>query len=237
MIRNTTLTLTLAATLMAMTGAAHAATIYEEDFPNPATSGTDPVSIVGWTAYVDDGTDLTNTVNSLGVQANGYLFRSGGSIPNSSAFAAISDAGTIDPTLYQNDLTISFRHGDTLSTSSSPPMGYRVLVQVGSTIYASDFVNIGSATENFVVSDSVWHVWTGETDLTDGFDPANISGTAGNLAAGSLSNIGLLIIDGSSGADRQRVYEFDITGTEIPEPASVAMGLFGMTLIAVRRRR
>jgi hypothetical protein len=221
-----------------------AAVIYTEDF---ATATATSISTFSWTAYQDNGTNLTtNTADPFYVATFGggqVYIGSGpnGNYPYTNAeFAMISNAGTIDPTAYENDLTISFtRRSTDDSTQEAATMGWRVLAQVGSTIYASDFFSrtTTSTTTNVTVSDAVWRVWTGETDLSDGFDIADITGgpTGGNLAAGNISNIGIMALDGSTANDRMRLENFSITGTAVPEPSAALLG--GLGLLALFRRR
>jgi hypothetical protein len=234
--RNTTVTLTLAAAVLALAGAAQAGTIYSEDFTVVAGNGSQPISFFGWGAYEADGTNLTgSTASPFLVFDNGsssYAFASSGAEVNTD-IAMISDAGSIDPSAYQNDLTISFK-SNSADVGADGDISWRVILQVGSTIYTSDAIASTSSatTKSVVVSDSIWHVWTGETDLANGFSLAAISGTAGNLPAGSLSNIGLLLDDGNDNNDRERLFDFTITGTIVPEPASLALlGLGGLMIL------
>lgn len=215
------------------TSATNAATIYSEDFN---TGTTTSFSTIGWSALRFDGTNDSGTTSPTAVVSTAALIASSGSI-FSTHTALISDAGSIDRTAYQNDLTISFDENATDAGTASPEMGWRVLAQVGSTIYTSNFFQHSGSftTRNVTVSDSVWSVWTGETDLSNGFNIANISGTAGNLAAGTISNIGILAIDGDGSNDRLRLDNFIISGTAIPEPSSALLG--GLGLLALFRRR
>ena len=242
-----------AALLALLSGSLQGAVIYTETFsvdPAPASNTGYAVSNYGWSGYNSGGTNLSSsTTDPFRVLVNagntdGILFVGSGPDNNNEEDVAISAAGTIDPTAYLSDLTISFTHNvsDDIGTNDSGSMGYRVLAQVGSEIYASNFIDrSGTATVNLLVSDSLWNLWTGETDLTNGFDIAGISGTPGNLAAGSLSNIGLLVVDGSdagggAGNDRLRVNDFTITATAIPEPSAALLGALGV-LVLLRRRR
>jgi hypothetical protein len=221
---------------------AHAAVIYSEGFDNPALSS---VSTFGWTAYRDNGTNLsTSTVDPLLVAASAsqVTISSGGGFLGLRT-VLISDAGTIDPTDYTSDLTISFTESGTNAGANSPAMGWRALAQVGTTIYVSNFIGFtestgspASRTRNVVVSDSIWSVWTSESNLTDGFNIANIAVATGTLPTGDISGFGILAIDGADNNDRMRVFDYSITGTAIPEPGSALLGGLGMLALLLRRR-
>lgn len=226
-----------------------AATIYSE--PLGTGSGNANFASVGWSAYVDSihntpASGTFNTTIDISTQTPtslAYINATSSLIASSSTnfsthVALITDAGSIDPTDYQSDLTISFDENATDDGLASPEMGWRALAQVGSTIYVSDFFAFSSTltTRNVVVSDSVWHVWTGETNLSNGFNIATISGTATTLAPGTISGIGVLAIDGGQSNDRMRLDNFLITGTAVPEPSAALLGSIGL-LALLRRRR
>ena len=225
--------------LALLPSAANAAVIYTEGFDNPPLSS---VSTFGWTAYRNNGNNLsTSTVDPLQVAAAAsQVTISSGNANIGVRTTLISDAPTIALADWQSDLKITFTQNgvDAASTEAAGGFGWRVLVQSGSTIYASNFIaaSTGAAvTSEVLVSGSVWSVWTGETNLTDGFNIANISASTGTIS-GSISNIGILAIDGSSGNDRLRLNDFSIEGTAvIPEPSTALLG--GLGLLALLRRR
>jgi len=216
---------------LAMTGtSAHAEVLYFETFEGTSEAIVD---YGGFTAFRDDGTDFTaSTIDPVRVNIanNNYYVFIGSAVANvGDSYAMISGAGSIDPATYQNDLSVSFTSDSTDEGSNDPEMGWRVLATVGSTIYASDFLGIaqGTPTEKIVtVSDAVWHVWTGETSLSDGFNIASIDGGAAiTLPAGTISDFGVLAIDGANGNDRMRFRDFTISGTDLseaptPDPSS-----------------
>jgi PEP-CTERM motif len=225
--------------LALLPSAANAAVIYTEGFDNAATSS---VSTFGWTAFRNNGTNLsTSTVDPLVVgAAASQVTISSGNANIGLRTALISNAGTIALADYETDLKIRFTQSATDAVSAEPAggLGWRVLAQVGSTIYASNFIAFSATavTSEVLVSGSVWNVWTGETNLTNGFDIANISTSPGTIS-GSISNIGILAIDGSSGNDRLRLSDFSIEGTAVvPEPSAALLGGLGM-LALLRRRR
>ena len=224
---------------------AQAATVYTESFVGALQGDSELVQDYGgFTAFRNDGTDQSalgadpmrvNVAND-----NDYVFIGSAAANQGDSYALISGAGTINPNAYFNDLAFDFTSDSTDANPSNPEMGWRFLATVGSTIYASDFFSFdqGAPTNKMVtVSDSVWNVWTGETDLTDGFDISNISSTAGTLAAGNISDIGVLAIDGAAGNDRMRFRDFTISGTAVPEPGSLALLGLGSLGMIVRRRR
>ena len=192
-----------------------AATIYSEDL---TTGGGvhDEMSDLGWSAYRNDGTNLSG-VGAAGMTLYEANVLVGSGIANVGfRYAMISDAPPIDRTAYQNDLIIRITHNGTDEAPSNlNDFGWRIIVRVGSTIYASNYVYAPSTsiTSDFVVSSAVWHVWNSETNLADGFNIAGISGTAGSLPAGMIEQIGVLGIDGSNNNDRLRLFIVAIEGT------------------------
>jgi len=209
----------LSSVISASTEELDASILYFETFVGESAAIVD---YGGFTAYKDDGTDLTtSTSDPMRVNIannNYYVFIASGAANAGDSYAMISGAGSIDPTAYANNLTVSFNSDSTDEGSNDPEMGWRVLAKVGSTIYASDFfeIAVGTPTEkSIVVSDAVWHVWAGETDLSDGFDIANIDAGAGvTLAPGTISDFGVLAIDGATGNDRMRFRDITISGTD-----------------------
>lgn len=200
------------------TGQASAATIYSEEF---TTDSTTSVSTFNWTGHEDDGTNLTaSTADPMYVTSTDYVQIGSGGSNTGGAYAAISNAPTIDPTAYQNDLTISFIQSATDAPKPEPEdtMYWRALVKVGSTWYASDLLSFSSSPEarSVIVSNPIWHSW--ETDLTDGFDVSGISGIAATLPVGDIVSTGVLAVDGDNGNDRMQLRSYEITGT-IPEPS------------------
>ncbi|MGB6223168.1 hypothetical protein [Haloferula sp.] len=180
------------------------------------------VAAYGWRGYDENGTDYSSsTVDPFKAaffnSDDGYLFV-GSLIANSKSYAAISDFGPFDTTA-NPELNLSFAHSDTDDgTQDSGTMGYRVVADVDGVIYSSDFISrnvSGSFVEASVsTADAVWHVWTGENDLTDGFNLAGIATGGGHALSGMISDIGLVITDGPDGNDRLRVDRFTVSGAE-----------------------
>lgn len=227
-------------------GSAQADTIYSETLNNVTTTTALGVNNLGWTATRSDGLDLSTAPaeNEIQFFPTSALLASG-TANLDERYALISDASPFDPAAYENDLTISISQNATdVSPSSAESFGWRILVQVGSAIYASDYVDATYVTDaaafttlDFVVSGTIWHLWTGETDVTNGFAIASIAGTATTLPAGSISKVGVLAIDGPTNNDRMRLASLTITGSVVPEPGSLAlMGLGGLLMVQRRRR-
>jgi len=215
-----------------------AVTLYSTVFSN--VSSDTSINTLGWTAYRSNGTNLTNSTSDPFRVINGSGVFIGSNDTSAHGYAMISDAPTISLADYQNDLTISFTHRDTDDGTQNPTtMGWRVFLTVGSTIYASNFFSRSTVdtTQNVLVSDAIWRVWTGETDLTNGFafGDSAFSATPTTIS-GTISNIGILAIDGPSNNDRLRLLNFSISGTVIPEPSTALLGGLGM-LCLLRRRR
>lgn len=134
-----------AAMLMLATGVAKADTIYSESLGTGGDLAN--FSSIGWSAYQKNGTNWTTgplppSIPALAYRASGSALVASSSTVLGTHMALLSDAGTIDPTDSDNDLTISFRENATDDGTPSPAMGWRALAQVGSTIYASDSFSV-----------------------------------------------------------------------------------------------
>jgi len=201
--------LKIGAALSLTSVSAHADVLYFETFAGASEAIQD---YNGFAAYKDDGTNLSaSTVDPIRVNianSNFYVFI-GSAVANvGNSYALISGASSIDPTAYQNDLTFSFNSYATDVSPTNSEMGWRFLAQVGSTIYASDFISYStvSSEKSVTVAANVWHAWTGESDLSNGFNIANIAGGSGTpLPAGNISNIGVLASIDDTSVARQRV--------------------------------
>ncbi len=220
----------------------HAEVVYTQTFEGTSEAIGD---CGGFTAFRDDGTEYTaSTDDPVCVNLNNG--KSEVTIASAAAYkggsyALISGADSIDPNDFANDLTVSFHSFASDDRPFSPEMGWRVLATVGSTIYASDFIKITTTTseKSVVVSDAVWHVWAGETDLSDGFNIDRINGGAGiTLPAGTISDFGVLVTDGAEGNnDRLRLKDFSLSGTFIAEPETLGLiTAFSGGIIFIRHR-
>jgi MYXO-CTERM domain-containing protein len=111
---------------------------------------------------------------------------------------------------------------------------------------AYDYVLNGSFELNNVASSGVLRLyriegvtWNSLVDQTL-FDPGtlNFDGTTGTLDAGTYHFEAYTEAHSSEWGSAATNYSFDMTFTSaVPEPVSVAAGLFGLALIAARRRR
>lgn len=208
--------------LLGLTAAASLAqaALYTESF----TAGDTDLSVAhfGWTAYNQIGTDLSiSTVDPLRVPSAslGSLLFVGSLDHSGKSYALISDATTINSADYEN-LEISFADNSSDDGTQQPAtMGYRVVARVGSDIYASDFISRSAGTRVtnvLLVKNTIWNLWTGENDLSDGFDIADISTGSATTLSGLISDMGLVVTDGSDDNDRLRVDDFSIIATIRP---------------------
>lgn len=196
-------------------------TIYSVDFTNETdnTPINAPINAYGWRSFRDNGIDYSASLaDPFRIIFNedrnlSYAFSSSGTIVDTN-FAIIYPIGSLDPENYQNDLVIRFEEEAT-DAREDGDIFWRGIVQIGAGIYVSDPLP-ASATRTvwqLNLDDPIWHSWTGESDLSDGFDMNGISAEATNLPGGNLSNIGVLIDDGDDSNDRQRLFNFSISGT------------------------
>lgn len=218
------------------------AQIYSQTFNTGASTSLDDVAI-GWSAYENDGTDLSSsTGDPMYVAADGRVFIGSSSANQGGAYAILSDAPTIDTTQYETDLTISWAQGGNDRDIDDPILGWRVLAEVAGEWYASEFQEFtGFSTMSVVVANSTWQSWaTAETDLTNGFTFASGDFDAATTISGNITKLGLLAIDGSSANNDSLVLNnsFEVTGTAIPEPSSCALlsGVLGLGWVVLRRR-
>lgn len=196
----------------------NADTIYEQTFATGLETSLNDGAI-GWSAYENDGTDLSHSVDDpMKVDTAGRVFIGSGSAHRAGEqYAMISDAPGIDRSLYENDLTISWVQGGN-NRDIEDVMGWRVLLEVGGQWYASEFQQMVTtlSTLSVVVADPTWQAWSPpETDLIDGvydvFNPAAV------LPSGMITRVGLMAIDSNS-IENDNLYfnEFEITATVIP---------------------
>ncbi|MBI1336608.1 MAG: PEP-CTERM sorting domain-containing protein [Phycisphaera sp.] len=231
--------------LVLCVGVAHADVIYTETFNNTNTDGPTggkPLSDYGWSGYDNGGTNLSTSTNDpLRIHINDYVFIGSGGPYANNIFAMFTALAAVNPAGYDSDLTISFGHSaiDDNPTNSGS-MGWRVLVEVGGSWYASDFIarSISTSNTNVVVSSANWHSWE---DPTNGFADGGY-GASASLPAGGITRAGVLAIDGPTqpiaGNDRLYLRDFTVSGTAIPEPASlVLIGLLGIGIASRRDRR
>lgn len=217
--------------------------IYSADFNTGMITN---VATLGWNAYQNNGTDLSNsTADPLRVLTDGRVTIGSSSVNQGGAFALIANVN-LDPTQYEAGLAISYTFGGN-NRLVEDPMGFRTLVQVGGTWYATDITLLGAGAVTVarvvsnVVSQSIWRSW--EANVTDGFDFSSGFGALQALPGGDISNFGLLAVDGVTPTDNDSLNlnnTYQITGTVVPEPATfslLAAGLLATGCAGWRRRR
>jgi hypothetical protein len=99
----------------------------------------------------------------------------------------------------------------------------------------------GSSNNDYDFANSGWTKLNGSV-LTMNNRTNNPNGSAApnavlDLGGVTAQYIAVEILSNGGDTGRAGLAEVGVTATEIPEPASIATGLFGLTLIAVRRKR
>ena len=225
--------LPLAAGLLLIVEANGATLLYSEDFDIGASNTS--VNTLGWTAGDNGGNPLSTTTSGEMYVQTIDAARIGSGVAGQQ-YAMVSDAGSIDPAGYSSGLTISMSQRYLTAAGGS----WRVLVQIGSEVYASTEVAAPSGSYTTIdvsTADSVWSLWSSESSLSglvgSSFSVGGISGTAGNLPSGTISNFGVLALDAVTGSGELVITQFDIYG--VPEPGSAT--LLGLACLAMLRRR
>lgn len=211
-----------------------AATIYVADISS-APGGSSVNAHLGWNAYNNSGLDLSNSTNDPVFLVN---FGSGrllvGDDTNTNAAYVLITNQSIDPSNFENDLTISHT-GFLQDRTTDNGIGIRTLVEVGGTWYGTDLLETYSS-DSIVVSASVWRSW--EADVTDGFNPTGFGGTLQALPSGIITNTGLFYLDAESGEDDAVDFRsYEITATVIPEPSSIVLMGLAVVVGLIRFRK
>lgn len=218
-------TLAVALITVSAVPSANAETLYHEGFvinsPTYTAGNWGPFSDFGWSVYAEDGADYSGSaVNPAGAAydagaPDGDSYRSAIGSGSTLDFVLISDAPAVEPSQRDATLAFSFQHRDQYNSGDM-----RFLALVGGTWYVSDSYaanNSGWVEVSNAVESTTWYAW--ETDLTDGFDNVNISGTGSLLPAGEISSAGIFV-NNLGGGDYYRIDDFNIEGTGIPLPPS-----------------
>jgi MYXO-CTERM domain-containing protein len=241
-----TLSILVAAIAIVATGLlatpAYSAVVLLEDFNDV---GTTTWADIGWTGVNNAGGTITgksqtNHVSfppgpymdpTTTIEGNGRLWGHSGTawfVTDAPALSAIDQIRWLD-----------------LNTGKN----YRIGLEVGGQWYLSDLLSTSSGggfdpgdgahpgvtLTDFSSGFSLWGVGTASTgapaDDTEAWDLSTL-GSSGALPSGTITRIGWMNVS----TDMRGDY-FEVSGTEVPEPASLAMGLVGLTMIAGRRRR
>ena len=180
---------------------------------------------------------------------NGFAFSSG-FLSVSNNFIVETSQFPIDQTIY-NIGSISFYSGNTSNTFPNGMPGYRIAIQMDGNWYASDQLlvqsnNTANAAAFATSGQKLVLNWSGSIWDSLTFVPGTslvLGGAVGTLPADPVTAFGLysdpaVNTNGVGGVATRRWDSFEIDGTMIPEPSSVALVLVGFgALLGLRRSR
>ena len=197
-------------------------------------------------------TNLTNVNAGIEARTNGFPFASGFMAVSNNILTYTTEY-TVNPSLW-NIGSISFYSGNTSNTFPNGMPGYRIAVQIDGNWYASSQLlvqnnNIAAAANfntsgqklifNWTTSASAWL----SLSFTPGTTLALGSPVGSDLPADPITAFGLysdpsVNTNGIPGVATRRWDTYEIDGTVIPEPSSLALALIGLgTLLGLCRRR
>jgi len=213
--------------------AALGVTLYTEPF---TYSGSGDLTAYGWTnrAYENASGNFynQNEWQPVGVAAGSYIYGGGGGGRND--YLTWTDEYVIDRSQY-TDLQMSWTNSANDPTPITSLQDYRAAVRVGGQWYATTAAQQGqTATLTFDIDDNMSLLTevpgiVGTPSLR-GF----VLGAAAALPAGNIDAFGILLPDQKGDV---RYYTPSISGSAVPEPASLAGGALVVSLLASRRRR
>ena len=252
--KNLLASLTLGTAMIA--GGATADVIYSQNFDTPDTTTTngDALGVYSWAVHAGGAggnsilhasNDWDNPVTSVATQAR--VVNDAGAPSTSDRIFTFWGNGNQDLLFWTedftpiaqsgyNDLTIAWSQRDDAGNGQRAT----VAIDTGSGVqwYAADVKTATSWTsQSSLLASSIWVPFSFDgTQTTNASAGFNVSGTAGALADGNIVAVGLYLemLDEKG----SRFDSFALTGTPIPEPASLAlMSLGGLMILGGRRRQ
>ncbi|MGD0651246.1 MAG: PEP-CTERM sorting domain-containing protein [Verrucomicrobiia bacterium] len=197
-------------------------------------------------------TNLTNVNAGASSQTNGFPFASGFMAVSNNLLTYTTEY-TVDPSVW-NVGSISFYSGNTSNLFPNGMPGFRIAVQIDGNWYASSQLlvqnnNIANAAAFNTSGQKLIFNWTTAASAWDSlsFTPGTtlaLGGALGSdLPADPITAFGLysdpaVNTNGILGVATRRWDTYEIDGTVIPEPSSVALVFIGLgALLGLRRSR